>query len=67
MKRLFDYECTEGHKFELLVEYAFSNAQYCPECGAEALKLLTYSGSYVIRGNNSASQTPKRLRSAGDE
>jgi putative FmdB family regulatory protein len=60
---LYEFECTEcQERFEILVRNDDQQIR-CAHCDSDKLqRVLNVFGSYSIKGNNSASQTPKRFR-----
>lgn len=62
---LFEMDCMEcQHKDTYLVrKQEEAKDERCKNCGSDQLQLcLSTIGSYSIKGNNSASVTPKRYR-----
>lgn len=37
---LYEYECSNGHRFEKIESYSAKTVQKCPKCGARAERLL---------------------------
>ena len=60
---LYDYKCEEcSHVFEAIT-HLFDEKVSCPECDSMAKRVGTGQiRSYKIKGNNSASVTPKKFR-----
>lgn len=44
MRRMFDYKCPLGHKFEAFVEVADKTKLPCKTCGKASSRILTYGG-----------------------
>lgn len=40
MRRIFEFICTEGHKFEALVDDGVRTYQ-CPHCGSNAIRIVS--------------------------
>lgn len=56
---LYDWKCIKcDHEFEELASSSIHLIQ-CPECGAEADRKVSAAGGYSIKGNNSASVSPR--------
>lgn len=58
---LYDFKCLScGKTYEAIVKDG-ENPR-CPDCDAKSgqRKQVSYAGGYKIKGNNSASVTPKR-------
>lgn len=65
---LFDFDCTScHHRFEALVRGKDEwEGLKCPKCGHSQLQVrVSALGGYSIKGNNSASVTPKNAGSKG--
>lgn len=63
MTPMYDYKCDKCEKcFEELGSIR-SDTQItkCPDCGADAQKQVVAIKSYTIKGDNSASTTPRRF------
>lgn len=61
----YEYECTECEiVFDMIRPISESDRKgLCPSCGAvDCERTITTHGSYSIKGNNSASVTPKKFR-----
>lgn len=62
---LFDFECS-NEKCDERIEIFFRSKEHeapsCQKCGSEMKKQLSLFGAYAIKGNNSASVTPKKFR-----
>ena len=63
MPPIHDYECVTCHiRFEFS-RLTSQDVPKCPKCGSQQLELKVAShASYKIKGNNSASTTPKKFR-----
>lgn len=66
---IYQYECPKGHEFELISHHGeqIEAFRQCEECAKKnefgtAKKIPTVWGNYKIKGNNSASNTPKRWK-----
>ncbi len=63
---LYIFECTDCDKrFEALmkVDDGIEAAGPCPQCGStQVQRCMSAPGFYSIKGNNSASTTPKKFR-----
>ena len=62
MAPIYDYECLVCHKRD---DYIVKRDEktVCKFCGNDQLQLrMSSHGSYKIKGNNSASVTPKKFR-----
>lgn len=58
---LYDFKCTACDN-EVELRVSMDAQPRCDKCGAEMARKPSYFGSYSIKGNNSASQTPKKFR-----
>lgn len=59
---LYDFECPQcGHQEHNKLT-AVGEPLRCPQCGEWLKRLLSTFGSYSIKGNNTASITPKKYR-----
>lgn len=57
--KLYDLQCLYcPHKWELFAEFSDLPNAKCPKCGNQGKQLPSFSG-YKIKGDNSASVTPK--------
>lgn len=62
---IIEYKCKLcSHKLDLIVSHPIPEVQTCDQCeGVDSMeKQLSTFGTYAIRGNNSASITPKKYR-----
>lgn len=70
---LYEYECSNGHRFEKIEPFSAKTVQKCPKCGARAERLLAApaiqfkgSGWYVTdyAGKSSSSGADSSTESA---
>ena len=60
---LYDYRCSKcKHEFEIIRPAHLTTRPLCPECKGSADKMPVGTKSYSIKGDNSASVTPKKHR-----
>ncbi len=46
----YDYECPKGHRFELFQRISDDPGATCPECGAEARRLISGGAGFLFKG-----------------
>lgn len=46
----YDYECSKGHRFELFQRISDDPVAECPECGAEARRLISGGAGFLFKG-----------------
>ena len=46
----YDYQCREGHRFEVFQKMSDDPVAECPECGAEARRLISGGAGFLFRG-----------------
>jgi putative FmdB family regulatory protein len=46
----YDYECPEGHRFEVFQKMSDDPVAECPECGAEARRQISGGAGFLFRG-----------------
>lgn len=46
----YDYECSEGHRFEVFQRISDDPVAECPECGAEARRLISGGAGFLFKG-----------------
>ena len=46
----YDYECREGHRFEVFQKMSDAPVAECPECGAEARRLISGGAGFLFKG-----------------
>lgn len=46
----YDYECRNGHRFELIQKMTDEPVAECPECGAEAKRLISGGSGFLFKG-----------------
>lgn len=62
---LYNLRCTDqdcNRHFEKLCSREELIDERCPKCGKPAEQTISTFGHYAIKGNNSASVTPKKYR-----
>lgn len=47
----YDYECRKGHRFELFQKMSDEPVAKCPECGAEAQRLISGGAGFLFKGD----------------
>jgi putative FmdB family regulatory protein len=71
---LYEYECANGHRFELIRKFSDPPADTCPQCGATVRKLMSSpaiqfkgSGWYITDyAKKDSTATPKPDAAKGD-
>ncbi|MBT8487592.1 MAG: zinc ribbon domain-containing protein [Gemmatimonadetes bacterium] len=46
----YDYECLKGHRFELFQKMSDDPVTACPECGADAQRLISGGAGFLFKG-----------------
>jgi len=46
----YEYECPEGHAFELFQRMSDEPVAECPECGAEARRKISGGAGFLFKG-----------------
>lgn len=46
----YDYECPKGHRFEIFQRISDAPGAECPECGAEARRLISGGAGFLFKG-----------------
>ncbi len=46
----YDYECRKGHRFELFQKMSDEPVADCPECGADAQRLISGGAGFLFKG-----------------
>lgn len=46
----YDYECPEGHRFEVFQRISDEPGAECPECGAQAKRLISGGAGFLFKG-----------------
>ena len=46
----YDYECPKGHRFERFQKMSDDPVAECPECGAEARRLISGGAGFLFKG-----------------
>lgn len=46
----YDYECPEGHRFEVFQRISAEPGAECPECGAQAKRLISGGAGFLFKG-----------------
>ncbi len=46
----YDYECLKGHRFELFQKMSDDPVAACPECGADARRLISGGAGFLFKG-----------------
>ena len=44
MRRMFDYKCPDGHRFEAFIDVDDKSLLPCKTCGKNSQRILTYGG-----------------------
>jgi putative FmdB family regulatory protein len=47
----YEYRCSNGHEFELFQRMSDEAVDTCPECGAEAQRLLSAGAGLLFKGD----------------
>lgn len=47
----YDYQCSEGHRFELFQRISDEPLAKCPECGARAQRVISGGAGFLFRGD----------------
>ena len=47
----YDYQCSEGHSFELFQKMSDEPVASCPECGAEARRQISGGAGFLFKGD----------------
>ena len=47
----YDYQCSNGHSFELFQKMSDEPVTTCPECGAEARRLISGGAGFLFKGD----------------
>ena len=47
----YDYECLEGHRFELFQKMSDEPVATCPECGATASRKISGGAGFLFKGD----------------
>jgi putative FmdB family regulatory protein len=60
---LYSFKCTDcEHEFDEIFRLSEnSDSTDCPKCEGESFRVLTAPKSYTIKGDNSASTTPRKF------
>jgi putative FmdB family regulatory protein len=46
----YDYQCPEGHHFEVFQRISDEPVAQCPECGAQAKRLISGGAGFLFKG-----------------
>ncbi|MDX1646033.1 MAG: FmdB family zinc ribbon protein [Longimicrobiales bacterium] len=46
----YDYECPDGHRFEAFQKMTDEPVAECPECGAQARRLISGGAGFLFKG-----------------
>lgn len=46
----YEYRCQKGHEFEVVQRMSDDPVAHCPECGAEAERLISAGGGLLFKG-----------------
>lgn len=46
----YDYQCSNGHTFELFQKMSDEPVAVCPECGAEARRQISGGAGFLFKG-----------------
>jgi putative FmdB family regulatory protein len=46
----YEYRCSSGHEFEIVQRMSDEPRATCPECGAEARRLLSTGAGFLFKG-----------------
>lgn len=46
----YDYECPEGHRFEIFQKMSDAPVSECPECGAPAERKISGGAGFLFKG-----------------
>ena len=47
----YDYQCSNGHAFELFQKMSDEPVATCPECGAEAQRQISGGAGFLFKGD----------------
>lgn len=47
----YEYRCPSGHRFEVFQKMSDDPAASCPECGAEAERLISGGAGFLFKGD----------------
>ncbi len=47
----YDYECTEGHRFERFQKMSDEPIAECPECGGSASRVISGGAGFLFKGD----------------
>ena len=47
----YDYQCSNGHAFELFQKMSDEPVASCPECGAEARRQISGGAGFLFKGD----------------
>lgn len=47
----YEYRCSNGHEFELFQRMSDEAVDTCPECGADAERLLSAGAGFLFKGD----------------
>jgi putative FmdB family regulatory protein len=47
----YDYQCSNGHSFELFQKMSDEPVTTCPECGAEARRQISGGAGFLFKGD----------------
>ena len=47
----YDYQCSNGHTFELFQKMSDEPVTECPECGAEARRQISGGAGFLFKGD----------------
>lgn len=47
----YDYECSKRHRFEIFQKMSDDPVTECPECGAEAKRLISGGAGFLFKGD----------------
>lgn len=62
---IFEYECSEGHRFEKLERNGGPKSRTCPVCGKRAPRILSPAG-FILKGEGFyVNDYPSSSRKAG--
>lgn len=46
----YDYECPDGHRFELFQKMSDDPVAMCPECGKKAKRMISGGAGFLFKG-----------------
>lgn len=67
---IYEYECSKGHRFELMESFSAPSSRKCPQCGKTARRLISLA-SFHLQGSGwyckDSKAAPKDKKKKPDE